>query len=210
MLWLLLPNIRNSRLNLPLSCVSIVLRRGGNWPLRACGDSCLLHSFSCERQQSYLFYKSLVELCAVQLLWGKEWEGPLWYFVVAIKLSLIAADTASINWNLPWLAVVTQPKKTPMPHRHTHTQTKLLIQNKSYWHFKSTIRHWQAIFRRGRKPVILTPWQRSLQTSISGLNLLEFKYFSNVHVLQKMLRYWDKCEISQLYCKIPFLEHTVL
>lgn len=112
---------KNSCLNFPLSCLSIVLRRGGNWPLRACGDSCLLHSFSCERQQSYLFYKGLVELCAVQLLWGKEWEGPLWYFVVAIKLSLIAADTLSINWNLPWLAAVTQPKKNTRTCTHTHT-----------------------------------------------------------------------------------------
>lgn len=82
-----LPNVRNCRFNFPLSCVSIVFRREGNWPLRACGDSCLLHSFSCERQQSYLFYKGLLELCAVQLLWGKEWDRPRWYFVVAIKLS---------------------------------------------------------------------------------------------------------------------------
>lgn len=63
----LLPNIRNSCLNLPLWCVvvSIVWRRGGNWPLRACGDSCHLHSFSCERQQSYRFSKGpLGVLCA--------------------------------------------------------------------------------------------------------------------------------------------------
>lgn len=72
--------------NSPLLYVSIVLRRGGNWPLRACGDPCFLHSFSCERQQSHLFYEGLLELCAVQLLWGIEWEWPLWYFVVAIKL----------------------------------------------------------------------------------------------------------------------------
>lgn len=95
-LLLLLPNIRNSCLNFPLLCFSMGLRRGGNWSLRACGDSCLLHSFSCERQQSHLSSKGLVCFVQSKTLWGKEWEGPLWYFVVAIKLSLIAADIVSI------------------------------------------------------------------------------------------------------------------
>lgn len=49
--------------------------------------SLLLHSFSCERQQRYIFYEGL-QLRAVQLLCSKVCRGPCSYFVVAIKLLL--------------------------------------------------------------------------------------------------------------------------
>lgn len=117
-LLLLLPNTRNSCLNFPLSCVSIVLRQGGNWPLRACGDCCFLHSFSCERQQSSLYYKGLFELCTAQLLRGKEWEGPRWYFVVAIKLSYCS------RYHIEKKNDISQENKLT----NTHTHTKSLIQ----------------------------------------------------------------------------------
>lgn len=93
-LLLLLPNIRNSCLNFPLSCVSIVLRQGGNWSLRARGDSCLFSSFffssfSSERQQSYPFIK---RACSRFMQPGstevKNGKQLLLYFVAAIKLSL--------------------------------------------------------------------------------------------------------------------------
>lgn len=90
-LLLLLPNIRNSCLNFPLSCVSIVLRQGGNWSLRARGDSCLFFfsSFTSERQQSYPFIK---RACSRFMQPGstevKNGKQLLLYFVAAIKLSL--------------------------------------------------------------------------------------------------------------------------
>lgn len=144
-LLLLLPNTQNSCLNFPLSCVSIVLWRGGNWPLRVCGDSCLLHSFSCERQQSYLFYKGLVERCAVQLLWGKQWEGPLWYFVVAIKLSYCSRYRINkLNSPMTGGAYSTQENKhTKHTHTDLHTHThgvNHLPKLKSCWDFKRPIR----------------------------------------------------------------------
>lgn len=120
-----LPNTQNSCLNFPLSCPSIVLWRGGNWPFRVCGDPCLLHSFSCERQQSYLFYKGLVELCAAQLLWGKQWGGPPSYFVVAIKLSYCCRYRINKLKILPWLVLLTQPEKTSTPDTHTNSHTHM-------------------------------------------------------------------------------------
>lgn len=151
--------------------------------------------------------KGLVELCAVQLLWGKEWEGPLWYFVVAIKLSLIAADTISINWNLPWPAVVTQPMKTPIPNTHTpkptHAHSGSLTQTKILQAPSDT-----AIFRHGRKPVILTPWHMSLHILICSCicpNLNIYSIIWKCLFWHKMLRYI--CDLNR--SKIRFLVHNV-
>lgn len=117
-LLLLLPNIRNSCLNFPLSCVSIVLRQGGNWSLRARGDSCLFFfsSFTSERQQSYPFIK---RACSRFMQPGstevKNGKQLLLYFVAAIKLSLSlisAADMLSAKLNLPRLLADTDPRRS--------------------------------------------------------------------------------------------------
>lgn len=106
--------------------------------------------------------KACLSFVQCSSLWGEEWEGPLWYFVVAIKLSLIAADTVSINWNLPWLG------------RNTHTHTCSLTQS---MRFESTIRHWHAIFRHSRKHV-MPPW---IQINV-WLHLLKLSIYSNVYI----------------------------
>lgn len=115
-LLLLLPNIRNSCLNFPLSCVSIVLRQGGNWSLRARGDSCLFFKLlqQWKTTELSLYKKGLLTLYAAWLYWGKEWEAALAILCCCNKtLSLIsAADMLSAKLNLPRLLADTDPRRS--------------------------------------------------------------------------------------------------
>lgn len=156
---LLLPNIRNSCLNFPLSRVSIVLRWGGNWPLRACGDSCLLRSLSCERQQSYRFYKrprsSFVRGSPFEV---KNGERPV--ILCCCNKTLPYCCRYSINKLQPLSArddYSTRENYTLHTDGHTHMQRVLGDVLKS-------IRCSHAIFRCGRKPVI--PHQMHTDTKI--------------------------------------------
>lgn len=65
-----------------------------------------LRSYSSERQQEYLCCKGLFKHRAVQLLWGEEWDGPVWCSVLAIKLSCCSRCISKKK--SPWLLVVAQ------------------------------------------------------------------------------------------------------